>query len=405
MLAAAGAAALAGCGRARAAGGLSFWAEDSLGEMARVVMPDFTRTTGLPVDLQWLSWTAAHQKLITAAVAGDLPDVLMLKAEWMAEFRLMGALRPAPAALLAPPALAAPAPGAGPAYGVPWVVDTNVQYYRRDLLARAGYDAPPSRWDDWRRMLHAVKRRTGAPYAVLMQLNWPEHLFTFLAQAPEPLLLDADTRGGFSQPGVLEALGVYRSLFDEGLAPRVTGVQADDPTAELARGWTATYSSGYWQRADLLRRPAEIARDLWAVAPQPGPQGPGRGVVLTATLAVSRDSRTLERGWRLVDHLFDPAVQARLFSLCGALPSHAAAWQAPALAGDPALPAFADQLSRARAGPAVLEWPRIEIEVQAVAERMARGDLSVAGAAARMDEVADRLLAKRRALLDRGRPA
>lgn len=403
MLAAAAATALAGCGRA--ARGLSFWAEDSLGEMAKSVLPDFTRATGLPVDLQWLSWTAAHQKLITAAVAGDLPDVLMLRAEWTAEFRLVGALRPVPAAMLAVPSLGAPPSAAGPAYGVPWVVDTNVQFYRRDLLARAGYDAPPSRWDDWRAMLHAVKRRTGAPYAVLMQLNWPEHLFTFLAQAPEPLLLDTDTRGGFSQGGVREALGVYRSLFAEGLAPQVTGVQADDPTAELARGWSATYSAGYWQRADLLRRPAEIARDLWAAAPQPGPQGPGRGVVTTAALAVSRDSRDPERAWRLVDHLFDPAVQARLFALCGALPSHAAAWRTPALAGDPALPTFADQLSRPRAAPDVLEWPRIEIEVQAVAERMARGDLSVDAAAAQMDEVADRLLARRRALLERGRVA
>ena len=31
-------------------------------------------------------------------------------------------------------------------YGVPWYVDTRLLFYRRDLLAQAGYNAPPRSW-------------------------------------------------------------------------------------------------------------------------------------------------------------------------------------------------------------------------------------------------------------------
>ena len=35
----------------------------------------------------------------------------------------------------------------GEPYGVPWYVDTRVLFYRKDLLARAGYSSLPQSWD------------------------------------------------------------------------------------------------------------------------------------------------------------------------------------------------------------------------------------------------------------------
>lgn len=406
MLAAASAAALAGCAGGVRKGGLSLWAEDAAGDNAKYILPEFTRRSGVPVDLQWMSWTAARQKLFTAAVAGDLPDVLMASGPWMRELALLDAVTPLPEAAAA--LLHDQFPGSlppGPAFAAPWMVDVNVQYYRRDLLARAGYDAPPPTWDEWRVMLHAIKRRTRAPFAVLMQLNWPEHLFNILAQAPEPLLRDDQCRGNFDAPGVRVALAFYKSLFDEELAPRVTGAQNPDPVAELARGWIATYGAGYWTRGELLRRSAEAPAALWATALLPGPDGPGRGVVEVSGLAMSRHARDRDRAWRLMAYLTDPDVQVRFFGLCGALPSRPSVWRTPRLADDPKMRAFADQLGRLRPQPHVPEWSRIVPQVQQVAERMARGELTVDAAAVLMNRTADRLLAKRRALLDRGRAA
>ena len=78
---------------------------------------------------------------------------------------------------------------------------------------------------------------------------------------------------------------------------------------------------------------------------------------------------------------------------------------APALARDPVAGVFAAALAHGVAPPPVPEWQRIITQVQSVAERMVRGEFTVDTAAREMDTVVDRLLAKRRWLLDRGRIA
>lgn len=378
---------------------------DVEGENAALILPAFERATGIKVDLQWLPWTAAHQKLLTAFAGATLPDVTMLSDAWTPEFARIGAVRPPRGPLPADMLTRSAVQAQGRAFATPWTVDVTVQYYRRDLLAAAGYASPPPRWDDWRAMLRAVKRRAPDRYAVLMQLNWPDHLFNLAVQQPDPLLRDGDTRGNFRSAGFRAALAFYKSLFDDGLAPRVGSAQVADPVGELARGWVALYPAGCWTRADLRRRAAELAPERWDTAAMPGPDGVGASVAAGACLAVTRDARDPAAAARLVAYLTEPAVQARFWEVAGVLPSRREAWSAPGLRADRCTPVFAAALGRIRATPPVLEWPRIAEDVQAVAERMVRGALGVDTAAAEMDRVADLRLEKRRWLLERGRAA
>ena len=58
---------------------------------------------------------------------------------------------------------------------------------------------------------------------------------------------------------------------------------------------------------------------------------------------------------------------------------------------------------RAKAVPKVPEWERIVTEMQIVAERMVRGEYTPETAAAEIDRRADRLLEKRRWMMEQGR--
>ena len=73
------------------------------------------------------------------------------------------------------------------------------------------------------------------------------------------------------------------------------------------------------------------------------------------------------------------------------------------MAGDPYVAAFKGQLARAKAVPKVPEWERIVTEMQIVAERMVRGEYTPRNAAAEIDRRADRLLEKRRWMIEQGR--
>jgi len=94
----------------------------------------------------------------------------------------------------------------GATFGVPWYVNTRLQYVRTDLLARAGYDALTSDWAGWKSALQALKRVAGAGNCViLLPVNEFEQLLAFGLQGDEPLLRDNGTRGGRGgQPEIAE---------------------------------------------------------------------------------------------------------------------------------------------------------------------------------------------------------
>ncbi|WP_426040780.1 extracellular solute-binding protein [Brevundimonas sp. TWP2-3-4b1] len=405
-------ASLASCGRTDRITRLSFWAMGNEATHAPQILPAFEAANpGIKVVVQPLPWTAAHQKLLTAYAGASLPDVSQIGNTWVAELAAIGALSPTPAFaddLLQDqfPAVLETNRIGGRAMATPWYVDTRLIYLRTDLLARAGFDAMPVTWAEWKRAMHAVKRVAGdGNFAILLPVNEFEQLLTFGLQGDQPLLRDWDTRGNFSSESFQAALAFYKSLFDEGLAPLASAAQISNVWTEFARGYFSFYFSGPWTIGDMKSRlPAEI-QPHWTTAGVPGPTGPGASAPGGSSLAVFRSSPHQDAAWKLVRYLSDPAVQARFNVITGDLPARPSAWAAPKVASDPYVTAFNGQLARARAVPKVPEWERIVTEMQIVAERMVRGEFTVQQAGAEIDRRADRLLEKRRWMIEQGRAA
>ncbi|WP_425987391.1 extracellular solute-binding protein [Brevundimonas sp. TWP2-3-2] len=405
-------ASLAGCGRNDGITRLSFWAMGNEATHAPQILTAFEAANpGIKVVVQPLPWTAAHQKLLTAYAGASLPDVSQIGNTWVAELAAIGALSPTPAFaddLLQDQFLAVLETNriGGRAMATPWYVDTRLIYLRTDLLARAGFDAMPVTWAEWKRAMHAVKRVAGdGNFAILLPVNEFEQLLTFGLQGDQPLLRDRDTRGNFSSESFQAALSFYKSLFDEGLAPLASAAQISNVWTEFARGYFSFYFSGPWTIGDMKSRlPAEI-QPHWTTAGVPGPTGPGASAPGGSSLAVFRSSPHQDAAWKLVRYLSDPAVQARFNIITGDLPARPSAWAAPKVASDPYVTAFNGQLARARAVPKVPEWERVVTEMQIVAERMVRGELTVQQAGAEIDRRADRLLEKRRWMIEQGRAA
>lgn len=393
----AGGLALAACGRPRpGARTLRLWAMSYEGDYAPLVTPGFTAATGVDVSTQSLPWTAAHEKLLTAHAGGRLPDVFMLPTGWVGEFALLGALAPVEDQAL----MAGMVVGAD-GRSVPWSVSPYGAVYRRDLLAAAGYDAPPGDWAGLIAMGRALKRRRPDGFVLLALLNWPELLFTLAGQVGAGVLREHDTRGNFAESGFGEALAFYVRLFDEGLAPRVLSTEVQDPLGAFAAGYFAIYPGGPTLLLDLKRRAAQIPRARWATARMAGPRGSAAAPVAGACLCVSARSERKAQAWALVRHLTSVPVELRLQRLIGNLPARAEAWRDPQMA-QPVLAPFAAQLAQPAREPAIVEWERVRGEVQLVAERVVRRELTQAAGLRAMDRRVDALLAKRRALVQAG---
>jgi len=401
---------LAGC-TARHADALVFWTFGPEGEAVAQLLPDFERThPDIHVEVQQLPLSAAHQKLLTAIAGNTTPDMAQLGNTWLPELVALHALAPLQQRVAASTAVAPPDYFAsiwatnvsdGQLYGIPWYVDTRLLFYRSDLLKQAGFDAPPRDWVQWRRMLAALSHPGRKVYGILLPTNEYEQLLSLALQQPDPLLRDGDRYGNFESAGFKRALTFYLDTFRLRQAPVVTNVEVSNPWEEFGRGTYAFYLSGPWNIGEFRKRLPAAEQADWSTAPLPGPDGPGAGLAGGASLVVFRASKRQRAAWALIEYLSQPEVQQRFYRLTGDMPPRRSSWNSPLLRDDAQARAFRDQLERVKPTPAVPEWERIAVMMQQVAARAVAGELTVDQAAAEMDRQADRILAKRRWLLDR----
>ena len=390
---------------------VTFWAMGYEGEVVAQLIPEFERQNpGIRVDLQQLPWLSAHEKLLTAFAGESLPDVSPIGNTWIPEFAALDALEPLDDEIAATPDFDVPDyfPGVwdsglveGKIYAVPWYVETRLPFYRTDLLAKAGIATPPRSWEEWRKAMQAVKREVGPKrYAILLPLNEFEPLLSLAIQEPDPLLRDGGRYGNFRSAGFKHALGFYKEMFDQELAPVVTNNQISNVWDEFGKGFYSYYISGPWNIAKFKERLPAAQQDDWMTMPLPGPNGPGASLANGTSFVVFRQSRHKAAAWKLIRYLSLPQTQARFHQLTGDLPPRRSPWQTPALANDPHAKAFREQLERAVPTPKVPEWERIAQEMRIIGEEVANGRMSVDQAAEEMDRRADRFLEKRRWMLD-----
>ncbi|MBO9696784.1 MAG: extracellular solute-binding protein [Sphingopyxis sp.] len=400
---------LGGCG-AREGGALTVWAMgNEAASLPALIKGIDWPASAPPISVQPLPWTAAHEKLLTGFAGGSLPSLGQVGNSWIAELAAIGAITPVPAHAM--PLLDDQFGAvtdtnriAGQTWGIPWYVDTRLQFFRKDLFARADYAAPPPDWTGWKAALHKVRKVAGAGnFALLYPLNEYEQLTTLALSAGARMLRDEGGRGAFSEPEFKAALAFYKSLFDEGLAPRVSMTQISNVWTEFGRGYFSLFQSGPWTIGDMRSRLAPELQGDWGTAANPGPDGVGSAAPGGSSLVVFAGGAHDDAAWDLVSRLMAPGAQLALHRVTGDLPARRSVWAAAGLAGDAAVAPFRTQLERATALPKVPEWERIVTEMQIVAERMVRGKFSVDEAAQEIDARADRLLEKRRWMLDKGR--
>jgi multiple sugar transport system substrate-binding protein len=407
--------ALAGCAPRDTRTTLRFWGMGREGEVVAQLIEGFEREhPDVHVVVQQIPWSAAHEKLLTAYVGRSTPDVSQLGNTWVPEFVALKAVEPL-RPWLAGAAFDSSAffPGIwdtnvidGQPYGVPWYVDTRVLFYRKDLLKRAGYDAMPDNWKDWREAMRAVKRLVGPKnYAIFLPLNEWNPPVIFGLQAGSSLLRDGATRAAFRDSAFRAGFDFYLGLFRDGLAPPVTGNEVANVYQEFSRGYVTMWITGPWNLGEFRRRLPPEQQDAWATAPLPGPRGAASGVSLAggSSLVVFRDSKHKREAWALVEYLSRPEVQLEFWRLTGDLPGRIEAWRDTALTADPNTRAFGVQLERVVAMPKVPESEQIAIRLQDWVERAVRGSVPPDRALASLSDEVNLMLEKRRWMRDHGK--
>jgi multiple sugar transport system substrate-binding protein len=395
---------------------VTFWTMGTEGEFVLKVLPEFERMhPGIKVRIEQLPWTAAHEKLLTAYAGDALPDLAQLGNSWLPEMATLNALE-----ALAPYARNSAAVQLddyfdgvldtnrldGELYGIPWYVDTRLLFYRRDLLAQAGYDHPPRDWTEWRAMFAAIKLKwKGQRMGILLPVDEFEPLLALTLQQDGEPLRDQGRFGNFRGAGFSTSLGFYRDLFAQGYASNLNKSQVANTWDEFAKGSFVFYISGPWNIGEFSRRMPASLRQAWMTAPLPGPAGPSASTAGGSSMVLFKKSRHKKEAWALIEYLARTDVQLKLHAMTGNLPPRRSVWNDPRLVGDAYARAFRDQLERVRAAPKVPQWERIVNEMQLTAAKAVHAQLlgDASGTAllqAELDSTVDGWLEKRRSMMD-----
>ena len=180
------------------------------------------------VTVRWtdVPWSSVERKLLAAVFARTAPDLVNLNPPFAANLASKGGLRDLT------PLLPAGTPqryleGIWQAgrqgelqFAIPWYLTTRVTMANRSLLARAGYTAPPQRWEEVPAYAEAVKRRTGryALFVTVVPDDSAELLESMVQMGVR--LLDARQRAAFDSPAGRRAFAFWSDLYRRGLLPR-----------------------------------------------------------------------------------------------------------------------------------------------------------------------------------------
>jgi putative chitobiose transport system substrate-binding protein len=299
-----------GCAPARRDGGgsgagtaqreLSLWTLDLAPRfnpyMRSVIAAWERRNPGVKVRWTDVPWSSVERKLLASVYARTAPDVVNLNQVFAANLASKGGLLnldgrlPAGAEPSFLPGIWAAGRQDGIQFAIPWYLTARVTMANRDLLQRAGYTAPPRRWQEVPAYAEAVKRRTGR-YALFVTVV-PDDSAELLESMVQMgvTLLDDRRRAAFDSPAGRRAFAFWSDLYRRGLLPREVVSQGYRRAIELYQaGELAQVASGPDFLRNLQTNAPGIAASTGSWPPLTGPDGVAN--VAAMNLVVPKQTR------------------------------------------------------------------------------------------------------------------
>ena len=321
---------LPGCAHRQPATELELWIADFNPDTRKLIdeqlVPRFEAAhPGVKVNTQYIAWAHLDEKLTISFAGGVAPDVFQVGAEYVGGLAYRGMAQPLDAYLEQWGQAGDYFPASwdtcvyqGKVYGLPYLSAPRVLLYRKDLLAKAGFQKPP---DTWEELAQAAQRMTvkRGPVFDMAGMNLPvswQVFVEFLWENGGQIFSEDGTRSMLDSPEAVEALQFYCDLYNKYQVCPTAGMP-------VAGGAIPVFAS---QRAAMeimnqfgLYNVQKYAPELLPeVGIAPTPRRKQRVVsVYTDWLAMSPQSAHKELAWELMTFLMEPknlaAYNATLF--------------------------------------------------------------------------------------------
>lgn len=378
------------------------------------LVPEFERLNpGIKVKVQQIPWTAAQEKLVTAFASDNTPDACQLGNTWVPQFAALNAIVSLNELVSNSDLINKERYFEGiwetnvidgKVFGIPWYMDTRVIYYREDVFEKVGYNEPPKNWNELFDLSKKIKsiHPNEEKYAIYLPTNEWAPFVMFGMEAGSSLLKNENTLGNFSSKEFTSAFKYLIEFHKQNLAP--VGIsQVTNVYQAFAEEYFTMYISGPWNIPEFKKWMKDDLADKWMTAPMPGYSNDYPGVSLAggSSLVIFENSKYKKEVWKFFEFLSQVKTQIEFYTMLNNLPSVKEAWENPIFKNDPYMQAFYKQFTNVRATPKIPEWEQIAFsKVQQYAELAVRNAMSVEDALKNLDKDVNRILEKRRWLVE-----
>jgi multiple sugar transport system substrate-binding protein len=341
---------VAGCGGGSGSSGgesLTIGMTSDLFPALKKPIEEYGKKQGLDISIREMpsnSDTYQSQiKTMFQAGSGEV-DMFLGSTDWPAEFANNGWLS-APGGQFSKaeqeeflPAANEASEWEGKIYGIPLFWDSGLLYYRKDLLQKAGFDAPPETWEELQMMAKKVMAEnpevedgftfTGGRY-IGGQILGEEFIRTSggnVLEEGEPVV---------DQAAAVSGLETERSMVTDGVSPEaVANWEEGEAEAPFLAGKDVFLRNWSYVLEDL-RNPelSEVSLDQVGIAPIPraSKSDPALNLGGGWSFYVNGYSGNQEAAWALARYLTSQETQKHMVETIGYLPTRPALYEDSAL--------------------------------------------------------------------------
>lgn len=325
----------------------------------------FKDETGAELNVDFIQWADAHDRITTAMAGGELPDVAEIGSTWAAEFGAAGALTDLTESIENDglgddlvPALQEAGTVDGVTYGMPWYAGTRSLMYRADVFARHDLKAPTT-WEELREVALQLKdlEPDMIPFPVIGGSEYVLDPFVWGAGGE---IAEQNGEGEWeatiNSPAAVEGIEFYTSLATEdGLSVRAAETWLEtDQLASFQNGEAAMVINGNWTVATLLEDDPAWA-DRLGVVPIPGQDSGYSPSFVGGSLLGEFSSDEPELSWELIKMMTTGDFAAKWAEDSGYFPGQQSELEKIQQQDDPLVTPFATQMAEAGASVPVSE--------------------------------------------------
>jgi multiple sugar transport system substrate-binding protein len=321
---------------------------------------------GTTIKVEAIPWDNLLQKLTTDISGGTPPDLAIIGTRWLIDFVKDDLIEPLDDRLadgtgaefietfLSPGRLN------GKIYGLPIAASARAMFYNKDLLAKAGIDAPPKNWSE----LHADAKKIGAlggdVYGFCLQGQEIEtdvyYYYSLWTHGGD--ILTPDGKSGLASDAAVKALTLYSDMIKDGSTQKGVTTFSREDCQELFKAGRAGFVI---TQAFLATQIHDEKKDVdYGIVPVPADEdGHSFTYGVTDSFVMFKASQVKDEAWAFTKFIFQPEWRVRFTKGEGFLPVTKKEAADPAFTENADLKPFIDSLPNAKFAPIIPGWEEI----------------------------------------------